>query len=341
MSIDARALSTWMDAEGLPPGELSELSPVGGGTQNIMLRFTRGGREYVLRRGPKHLRPTSNDSIRRESRVLTALAGTGVPIASVVASCPDESVLGAAFYLMDPVAGFNAAITLPESHTGAVTRHQMGLEAVTALARLGAIDPNAVGLTDLGRPDGFLERQVARWRSELDSYNALDGYPGPDLPHLDEVASWLDAELPATFRPGIMHGDYHLANLMYADDGPQIAAICDWEMCTVGDPLLDLGWLIATWPIEGSVVASQSVIGRMGGLPSTQELLTHYAARSDRDLSAMTWYTVLACYKLAIVLEGTHARVFAGKADKATGDFLHAVAAELFVNAHTMITASR
>jgi hypothetical protein len=124
----------------------------------------------------------------------------------------------------------------------------MGIEAAAALAKLGRVDYRAVGLDDFGKPDGFLDRQVSRWMGELDSYGRYEGYPGPDIPGLHETAQWLDANKPKTFTPGILHGDYHLANVMYALDGPQMAAIVDWEMCTIGDPLLDLGWLVATWP---------------------------------------------------------------------------------------------
>jgi aminoglycoside phosphotransferase (APT) family kinase protein len=323
-----------MDRRGLAPGELSAFEPLGGGTQNVTLRFSRGGADYVLRRGPLHLRAASNESIRREAVVLSAIAQTDVPAPQVVAACPDESVLGASFYLMRPVDGFNAASALGEPHASdAAMRRQMGFEAVTALARLGAVDHLAVGLAEFGHPDGFLKRQIARWLRELESYSANEGYPGPQLPHLDAVIGWLDARRPTTFTPGIMHGDYHLANVLYRPDGPQLAAIVDWEMCTIGDPLLDLGWLIATWPIGDTVMAAQNALGRAGGLPTPAELIAHYAERSSRELDSMDWYTVMACFKLAIVLEGTHARACAGKAPKDIGDFLHAVAIELFERA--------
>lgn len=266
--------------------------------------------------------------------MLTALRDTDVLAPRVVAACSDTDVIGAAFYLMAPVVGFNAATTLPEPFaTDGGQRHAMGLAAVSALATLGAVDHERVGLTDLGHPDGFLERQVPRWLSELESYNANHGYSGPQLPHLDDTAAWLDANRPATFAPGVMHGDYHLANLMFAFDRPQLAAIVDWEMCTIGDPLLDLGWLIATWPVPNSVMAEQSALGRAGGLPTTTELIAHYAERSTRELTEIAWYTVLACFKLAIVLEGTFARSCAGKAPESIGQFLHAIAIDLFERA--------
>jgi aminoglycoside phosphotransferase (APT) family kinase protein len=180
---------------------------------------------------------------------------------------------------------------------------------------------------------------VGRWTAELESYNALEGYPGPEIPGLERVAAWLEANRPVSWRPGIMHGDFHLANLMYAFDGPRLAAIVDWEMCTIGDPLLDLGWLLATWPDgEGRDLAGP--IGAAGGLPEARELVARYAERSDRDLAAIGWYVVLACFKLGIVLEGTHARAFAGKAPKDVGDLLHSITLNLFQRAHAVMAAS-
>ncbi|MBC6468294.1 phosphotransferase family protein [Actinomadura alba] len=329
-----------MDGQRLPGGPLEDVEQLGGGTQNILVAFRRGGRRYVLRRPPRHPRPKSNEVLRREARVLAALDGTGVPAPRLIAACPDESVMGGAvFYLMTAVDGFNATTTLPEPHAGdPAIRHRMGLEAAAALAALGAVDHVAVGLADFGRPEGFLERQVGRWMSELESYSSLEGYPGPDIPGLDGVASWLEANRPTSWRPGIMHGDYHLANLMYAFDGPRVAAIVDWEMCTIGDPLVDLGWLLATWPDEERGELS-GPIGIAGGLPSAEELVARYAEGSDRDLSAVAWYTVLACYKLGIVLEGTHARAFAGKAPKDVGDLLHSITLGLFQRAHAYIAS--
>jgi aminoglycoside phosphotransferase (APT) family kinase protein len=335
--VDFGVLARWMDREGLPGGGFERVERLGGGTQNVLLRFWRGGREYVLRRPPVHPRPRSNDALRREARVLAALDGTGVRVPKMIAACTDETVMnGVVFYLMESVHGFNPTTTLPAPYEDPAVRHRMGLDAAAALAELGAVDHVAAGLGDVGRPDGFLERQVGRWRKELASYDALDGYPGADIPGLEEVAAWLEARRPRAWRPGIMHGDYHLANLLYEPGEPRVAAIVDWEMCTVGDPLLDLGWLVATWP-GGETAKLAGAIGAAGGLPSTDELVAVYAARTDRDLSALTWYAVLACFKLGIVLEGTHARAFAGQAPKDVGDLLHATTLGLFARARTFM----
>jgi aminoglycoside phosphotransferase (APT) family kinase protein len=334
--VDFTVVGKWMDEQGLPGGEFEEVAPLGGGTQNIMLRFRRGGRDYVLRRGPKHLRAKSNEVIRREARLLGALDGADVRTPRMIAACPDETVLGAVFYLMEPITGFNPQNELPELHAGdQEVRRQMGLSAVEAIARLGALDYQALGLADYGKPDGFLERQVPRWLGELESYSSNEGYPGPEIPGVERVGEWLDRNRPAQWSPGILHGDCHLANMMFSFDGPEVAAMVDWEMSTIGDPLLDLGWQIATRPEPGT--AGAALVGAVGGLPTAAEMIEHYCKFSDRDLSVVPWYTVLACFKLGIVLEGTHARAFAGKAPKQVGDFLHAITLELFERAHGLM----
>jgi aminoglycoside phosphotransferase (APT) family kinase protein len=346
--VDFDVLADWMDAQGLPSGPFEQVRVLAGGTQNVLVRLARGGERYVLRRGPQHLRPKSNDVMRREMQVLAALAGSDVPHPRFIAGCQDETLMGGAvFYLMEPIDGFNATVELPEPHASDPSiRHEMGLQAAEAVARLGAVDHVAVGLGDFGRPDGFLERQVSRWQNELASYSELDGYDGPAIPGLDEVAEWLDARRPTAWRPGILHGDYHLANVMYSPTGPQLVAIVDWEMSTIGDPLLDLGWLLATWPdadAPGIGAVAGFVAGTFGsasGLPSQDELLKRYAEVAPsppRDLSSIAWYIVLACFKLGIVLEGTHARACAGKAPKATGDLLHTITLGLFARAHSVI----
>jgi aminoglycoside phosphotransferase (APT) family kinase protein len=332
--VDFAVLDRWMTGQGLPDGPFEAVQQLAGGTQNVLIKFGRGGSEYVLRRGPRHLRAKTNEVLRREARVLKALDGTDVPAPRLIAASTDETVMaGAVFYLMTPVDGFNATTVLPDLHAGdAGIRHQMGLDAAAALARLSAVDHVAAGLEDFGKPEGFLERQVPRWLGELESYGRLDGYPGPDIPGLDATAAWLEANRPARWQPGIMHGDYHLANLMFAHDGPQVAAIVDWEMSTIGDPLLDLGWLLATWPDEDSKELA-GPLGAAGGLPTAAELIEVYGRNSTRDLSAINWYAVLACFKLGIVLEGTHARAFAGKAPQEIGDWLHAITLGLFQRA--------
>ncbi len=338
--IDFAILAAWMDEQGLPRGPFRNVQTLAGGTQNVLLRFECAGRDYVLRRPPPHLRPKSNDALRREARVLSALAGSDVPHPGFIAGCMDETLMGGAvFYLMEPIEGFNPANGLPELHANdAMLRHEMGLQAVDALARLGRVDHVAVGLGDVGRPEGFLERQVGRWLDELASYSRHEGYPGPEIAGVESVAEWLDRHRPHDWTAGILHGDYHFANLMYANDSAQLVAIVDWEMCTIGDPLLDLGWLLATLPDPQQPLISTAVsLAQSGGLPSPAQLLARYGEISERDLSAIDWYVVMACFKLGIVLEGTNARAFAGKAPRATGDLLHAMTLGLFERARQVM----
>jgi aminoglycoside phosphotransferase (APT) family kinase protein len=340
--VDFSALGEWMDQQSLPEGDIRDITVLTGGTQNVLVRFSRGGSTYVLRRPPWHLRPKSNENLLREARILGALTGQDVPAPALVAACSDESVMGgAAFFLMESIDGFNPSTGLPPLHAGDPSiRHRMGLSAVEGLAKLAAVDHEALGLADFGRADGFLERQVPRWLGELESYGALEGYPGADLPGVPELANWLDEHWPATYRPGIMHGDFHVANLLFETGSAELAAILDWEMATIGDPLLDLGWLLVTWPAgEGSPidVIAQNFAGQ-GGLATRSELVARYAERSTRDLSAIHWYAALAGFKLGIVLEGTYARACAGKADRDLGEMFHQVACSLVERAQTFAT---
>jgi aminoglycoside phosphotransferase (APT) family kinase protein len=337
--VNLEAVAEWMSRQGLGDGPLEDVSEISGGTQNIMLRFTRSGRPYVLRRGPRHLRPRSNVVILRETWALAALAGTGVPHPHLIATCDDPGVLGdAVFYLMEPVDGFNAGQELPPLHAGNPTmRYRMGLSMADALATLGAVDYVAVGLGDFGKPAGFLERQVPRWLSELESYRKFENYPGPDIPGVQDVANWLEQKRPSAWTPGIMHGDYHAANVMFSRTGPDVVAIVDWEMCTIGDPLLDLGWLLATWRLSEKSSAFGGALTAIGGLAGVEDLIERYGRNTTRDLAHITWYTVLACFKLGIVLEGTLARASAGKAPKEIGNLLHATTLGLFEQAQTLI----
>lgn len=324
--VDLDVLASWMDANDLGEGPIADVERLAGGTQNILLKFSRAGRTYVLRRPPPVLRANSNETMRREARVLAALKGTAVPHPGLIAACEDETVLGAAFYLMEPVDGYNATQGLPEpfAHSPEL-RHQMGLSLVDGIAALGAVDYVAVGLTGLGKPENYLERQVSRWKGQLESYADIPQWDGrKDLPGVNRIGDWLDDHRPSGFRAGIIHGDYHLANVMFRFDEPKLAAIVDWELTTIGDPLLDLGWLLATWPDEAERSDAGTVaVQPWEGFPAAEELVARYASQSDRDLSGIHWYGVLACYKLGIILEGTYARACAGKAPKATGDDLH------------------
>jgi aminoglycoside phosphotransferase (APT) family kinase protein len=333
--VDLVTLARWMDGRGLGSGPIDDARLITGGTQNVLIRFSRGGREYVFRRPPPHKRANSDETMRREARVLAALRDTDVVHPALIAAESDESVIGASFYLMEPVDGFNASLGLPEPHASdPAMQHAMGLSMADAIAALGRVDFAAVGLTDLGKPDGWLERQVQRWQSHLESYNAIDGYGGAQIPGVAEVADWLDAHRPAAWTPGVIHGDFHFANVLIHPHRGELAAIVDWELTTLGDPLLDLGHLLATWPTRLSGVGAGLATA---SLPTTDELIARYADGSTRDLSNVSWYQVLACYRLGIILEGTNARADAGLAPRETGDLLHAHTVSLFEQATELI----
>ena len=320
--VDLDALGGWMDAQGLGSGPLRDATLIEGGTQNILLRFTRADREYVFRRPPLHKRTNSDEVMRREARILAALADSDVPHPGLIAACTETEPLGAVFYLMEPVAGFNATLGLPEPHrSDPAMQRRMGLSMAESLLALARVDPQARGIGDLGRFDGWAERQVGRWRKQLDGYSELEGYPGPDIPGVDAVGTWLDAHRPAEVRLGLMHGDFHFANVLIRLDAGDLAAVVDWELATIGDPLLDLGHLLATWPVRDGLATPIGVDAPH--LPGIDEVIAHYAAGTDRDLTDLLWFRVLACYRLGLILEGTHARACAGLAPKEVGDRLH------------------
>jgi aminoglycoside phosphotransferase (APT) family kinase protein len=342
-AVDLDRLVEWMDAVGLGHGAITAVESLAGGSQNILLRFHRAGRAHVLRRPPAHPRPDSSETMRREARVLAALASTDVPHPALIAACGDEAVLGAAFYLMEPIDGFSAtAAPLPLPHAGvAAMRHAMGLALVDGAAALARVDYRAVGLEGFGKPEGYLERQVPRWCRQLAGYAALTEWPGPDgLPGVDRVAAWLEDHRPAASPAGILHGDYSIGNVLYRRDSPGLAAIVDWELATIGDPLIDLGWILATWRdrVDGDIGVLR--IEPFDGFPTPDELVARYAERSGRDVGRIDWYVVLACFKLAIILEGSFARACAGLAPLATGERLHAAAVRLLARALRRIERS-
>lgn len=338
--INLEALEGWMDAQNLGRGRIEDPHLLTGGTQNYLLRFTRDNRDYVLRRPPKHLRKNSNETMLREARVLEALEGSKVPHPGFIAACADESIIGACFYLMEPVEGFNPAEGLLQFHqSDPDIRRRMGFAMVDAIVELSALDYKAVGLEGFGKPEGFLERQVPRWRAQLESYNEIKEWPGPEgLPGVEKIARWLEDNKPTDYRPGIFHGDFHLANVMFCNDSPELAALVDWELSSIGDPLIDLGWLIAGWPDPEDGNTLTNLVEPWDGFPTIEEMIERYGERSGRSLDAAPWFGVLGCFKLGVILEGTYARASAGKAPQETGDYLHGVTLNLFKRAQKVIT---
>ena len=332
-------LQDWIAANDLPgSGPVTAVSPITGGSQNALFMMTRGNERLVLRRPPKHLRPNSNETMRREARVLTALKGSSVPHAAAYGACDDESVIGATFYVMAPLEGYSPMRALPKDYANnAQWRREMGAEMMRASAELSKVDYIAAGLSDFGKVENWHGRQVDRWRSQLEGYRGMENYPGHALPHVDETGQWLNDNLPSDGRIGIIHGDFQYPNVMYFDDRPKISGLIDWELSTLGDPLIDLGWMLSSWSGEGDPAGKEPVVTPWDNFMTRADLIALYGELTGRDMTVMPWFATLACYKLACILEGTYARACAGKAPKETGDFLHNYALWLMARAQQVI----
>jgi aminoglycoside phosphotransferase (APT) family kinase protein len=325
---DQRALQDWVRATGLG-SRVTDVEPLVGGSQNIVVRLRVDDRPVVLRRPPRHPRPTSDKTMLREIAVLTTLAGSPVPHPEFIAGCDDLAVLGVVFYLMEDVDGFNPGNEMAQAYVDDPTkRHDVGLAYAASLAQLGHVEWQGSPLAAIRRPGSFLARQVPQFLGLLESYRH-DAYEPGSLPAVTELAQWLEANRPQDGEPGIMHGDAHLNNVLLRRDRPELAALIDWEMCTIGDPLLDLGWMMVCWPTEPNTIDAGARLAALGGLASRRELLDAYAAAGGRTTPRLDWYVALACFKLGIVIEGTWSRYLAGQASREAGERLHDSAASL------------
>lgn len=324
---DRAALQGWVRRQGLG-STVSDVEPLPGGTQNIVVRLRVDDRPMVLRRPPVHPRPTSDKTMLREIAALRTLAGSSVPHPGFIAGCDDLSVLGVVFYLMEEVDGFNPGDSISEAYVqDASMRHDVGLSYAAGLARLGNAEWEGSPLAELKRPGSFLERQVPQFLRLLESYRH-DRYDPASLA-VGDLADWLNANRPPDGKPAILHGDPHLSNVLLRRDEPELAAFVDWEMCTVGDPLLDLGWMLICWPLETNTIAAGAQLAALGELASRRELLDAYLAAGGRETSRLDWYVAMACFKLGIVIEGTWSRFLVGQASREAGERLHANAQNL------------
>ncbi|MCP9274412.1 phosphotransferase family protein [Mycolicibacterium arenosum] len=318
---DRDAVQAWVRKQGLG-SDVTDVAPLTGGTQNIVVHLRIDGRPMVLRRPPLHPRPTSDKTMLREIAVLRTLAGTDVPHPGFIAGCDDLDVLGVVFYLMEEVDGFNPGNEVAAPYVShPEMRHRVGLSYAASLARLGDVAWEGSPLAAIRKPGSFLERQVPQFLGLLESYRH-DGYDPATMP-ADELARWLNDNRPADGEPGIMHGDAHLNNVLLHRERPELAAFIDWEMCTVGDPLLDLGWMMVCWPSGINTINAGAELASLGGLATRAELLDAYLAASGRTADALDWYVALACFKLGIVIEGTWSRYLAGRANREAGERLH------------------
>ena len=304
LSADALArLTAWMDSAGLPgTGDPVEAKFLSGGTQNVIYLITRGEHRSVIRLPPPGAPADRDKGILREWRIIEALDGTDVPHTKAIGVCPDPAVLGRPFYVMGFVDGWSPMDqrTWPEPFNSDIAlRPGLSYQLAEGIALLSKVDWQAKGLQDLGRPDGFHERQVQRWTGFYDRIK------GRELPGMDEATTWLQHHAPLDFIPGLMHGDYQFANVMYKHGGPaQLAALVDWEMGTVGDPKLDLAWMVQTWPDDPCAPeASDTGYVDMRYMPTRDQVVAHYADVSGRQVDDLDYYLILAKWKLAIVLE--------------------------------------
>jgi aminoglycoside phosphotransferase (APT) family kinase protein len=308
--IDVDRLARWMDEQGLPgKGEPVAHRFVAGGSQNEIYEIRRGELHAALRIPPPAAPKVRDEGIVREWRILSALRGTDVPHTPALAACTGAEVLGRPFYLMGFVDGWSpmglAERAWPAPFaTDLEARKGLAYQLVEGIALLGNVDWRERGLADLGRPDGFHERQVERWTAFLERIR------GRALPGFDEAAAWLRTHRPLDYVPGLMHGDYQFANVMYRHGAPaRLAAIVDWEMGTVGDPKLDLGWVMQSWPEDTLAPGrSSSSYVDLSGMPSRAQMLAHYAAVSGRQVDDVDYYVILAKWKLGVVLEQGYQR---------------------------------
>jgi aminoglycoside phosphotransferase (APT) family kinase protein len=282
---------------------------VAGGRSNLTYFVSDGTHEWVVRRPPLgHVLPTAHD-MGREYRVLSALAPTPVPVPRPLAFCDDLEVNDAPFYVMEKVDGVILRTPSDLATLSADEARRCSEALVDVLVDIHAVDYEAVGLGDFGRPAGYLERQVRRWGEQWERSKTRE------LPAIDELARRLRAALPESPPPTIVHGDYRLDNTMLDPSDPgRIVAVLDWEMATLGDPLADLGLFLVYWARDDNELQGVgAAIDTSAGFLTRTEIVDRYASRSGRDVSALDFYEVLAAYKLAIILEGIHARFLMGK----------------------------
>jgi aminoglycoside phosphotransferase (APT) family kinase protein len=288
---------------------------ISGGHSNLTYGVAdASGRRWALRRPPLGKRLGSAHDMAREHKVVSALGPTSVPVAPVVGLCEDESVNGAPFYVMEFVEGpilrgLAEAEVFPEE----ALRRAIGERVADTLVEIHAVDPDAVGLGDLGRKEDYVARQLRRWQGQWEKSKTRE------LAAIDAVHERLAARIPAQGPATIVHGDYRLDNMILTPDG-EVAAVVDWELCTLGDPLADVGLLMVYWPERGEEGEEPIALGQPAnlapGFPTAAELRDRYAERSGRELSDLDFFVALGYWKLAIILEGVYARYAAGQYGK-------------------------
>lgn len=315
--IDEDGLIRWVDAQGLGLQPPLRFSPIIGGASNLTYRVEDAdGCVVVLRRPPLHsVLPGAHD-MAREYRIIAALSATEVPVPPALRLCTDATVIGAPFFLM----GFVEGAVLRDAEIVAATvppeRRRVVAEAlVDTLATLHAVEPDDVGLGTLGRREHYIARQLRTWNRQWHASRSRD------LPAVDEAHGRLQLDVPEQQGSGIVHGDYRLDNII-VDDAGHPAAVVDWELCTLGDPLADLGLLLVYWTDPGDgFTALPNAPTEAGGFPQRRELAERYAGVTGRDLSQLGYYVAFGYWKLACILEGVYGRYASGAYGDNDGSF--------------------
>jgi aminoglycoside phosphotransferase (APT) family kinase protein len=305
--IDHDRVSAWIAGTvdgAVPPFRFSLIE---GGRSNLTYRVTdASGRRYVLRRPPLgHVLATAHD-VAREHRIISAVGRTGVPVAPALGVCTDESVNGAPFYVMGFVDG--VVLDSPERAAGLTTevKRDLSHDLIDVLADLHAVDVDAVGLGDLAKREGYVERQVRRWTTQWENSRTRE------LPAIDEVARRLASDIPIQVGVSIAHGDYRFGNCLVDTASHRVTAVLDWELCTLGDPLADVGYLGVYWVRDDGSGSRPNDPTGAGGFPSYRDLVERYAARTGRDVSRIDYYVAFSAFRLAVISEGVYARYVNG-----------------------------
>jgi aminoglycoside phosphotransferase (APT) family kinase protein len=316
--IDEAKVSDWLGANcrRLRPPVTFEL--IVGGHSNLTYKVTDdAGEKWVLRRPPLGAVLATAHDMGREHRIIAALAPTSVPVPPVAGLCTDESVNGAPFYVMRFVEGYVldtpgiVAHALPDLEA----RRRLGEHVIDSLAALHTIDPSAVGLGDLGRKEAYLDRQLSRWRTQWEKSKTRE------LPAMEEIYQLLVAAKPEQKYTGIVHGDYRLGNMLSTSDG-KVAAVLDWELCTLGDTMADLGYVMNNWAEKGEAGPSEAVSmpTAAGGFPTRAEFLERYTRATGRQIEHIEYYRAFQWWRLAAIVEGVFARYVQGVMGEAGAD---------------------
>jgi aminoglycoside phosphotransferase (APT) family kinase protein len=305
-------LATFLQSGGICAGPLTA-RPVGDGHSNLTFLVSDGRRQVVVRLPPPPPLPPGAHDVLREATLINALAGSPVPVPEVLATAEAGQVIDAPFFVMTYVPGPVATTATPPALSSPGDRRQLGEALIDTLAALHTVDWHAAGLTDFGRPEGFNARHLRRMARLVADANG-------QLPaEFAELAGWLQAHVPPESGASIVHNDYRLGNVILAPEPPaRIAAVLDWELATIGDPLFDLGYFLASYPVAGEPLTPTGAMGTAvlePGYPRREELAERYATTTGRDLSQLTWYVTLARWKLAVLYEYGRRRAATGHGD--------------------------